>query len=410
MSEQTAQDTNPHVLVAQDSDTAKKVQDLNAGWRNFISDQMGMDRNTFQLAQGSLGLQTSDNSGLFRMADAIPPPSAIGNYDPSTMVSRSQNIGSLLVALLPEANPNALTTALGNYYTEWINWATNAANRRTAGQTYLQWFQAWELTSTIDPGTSSRAEAAIRAGQNAPLNKASDAFYDPKYLQTFSPVGGSQYTLYVYSGTTNNAQTAINGGRSIPNLSFSSATMDTSVSNTFVEGAASGFYDIFSGSVSGSFNQLNSKAAGSSLTITGRIGKYATLTTGPGGWYPSNEVERALGAQGNNSVWDPGASAGNWNTFFGQPNGSLARSVSSLLLVSDYTITVKSTATYSQEDYQQIKTQATFGIWPFFSASASATHTTDVQLNSDSTLSTTFTLPAGSIEIWGVTVDTTPSS
>jgi hypothetical protein len=403
MSEQVAHDTNPAVFTAQDSDTATKVKDLNAGWRNFIADTFGMDKNTFQLAQGNLGLQTSDNSGLFRMADAVPPPSAIGFYDPSSMVSRAQNIGSLLVALLPESNPNALTTALGNYYTDWVNWSTNPANRRQAGQTYLQWFQAWELQSAIDPGTSSRAEAAIRAGQNTPLNKASDAFYDPKYQQTFSVVGAGQYTLYMYSGTTNAAQTAINNGEGA-NISFSTESMDTSVSNTFVEGAASGFYDIFSGSVGGSFNQLNSKAAGSSMTITGRIGKYATLQTGPGGWYPSNEVKRALAAPGDNTVWDPGASAGNWNAFFGQPNGSLARSVSQLLLVTDYSITVTSKATYSQEDYQQIKTQATFGIWPFFSASASATHTTDVQLNSDSTISTTFTLPNGSIQIWGVTV------
>jgi hypothetical protein len=402
MSEQVAQDTSHHMPLTQDSDTAQIVKNLNAGWRNFLADQMGMNKNTFQLAQGTLGLQTSDNSGLFRMADAVPPPTAIGYYDPSTMVSRAQNFGSLLAALLPETNPQALRTALGNYYTEWINW--KAANKPTPGQTYLQYFQTWEMQSDIDPGTGARAEAAITATQNAPLNKAWAAYNSPTYQQQFSPAGQPQYTLYVYSGTTDNAQTAINNGGSIPNISFDSETMDTSLSSTFVEGAASGFYDIFSGGASGSFDQLNTKAAGSSLTITGRIGKYATLTTGPGGWYASNEVTRALAAPNDNTVWDPGASAGNWNTFFQQPNGGLARSVTSLLLVSDYSITVTSHASYSQEDYQQIKTHASFGIWPFFSASASATHTTDVTLNSDSSLSTTFTLPNGSIQIWGVDV------
>jgi hypothetical protein len=407
MSEQVAQDINPPVHLAQDSDTATEVKDLNAGWRNFIADQMKMDPNTFQLAQGTLGLQTSDNSGLFRMADAVPPPSAIGYYDPSTMVSLSQNILMLLEALLPETNPQALRNALGNYYTDWINW--KAANKPTAGQTYLQYFQTWEMQSSIDPGTGARAEAAISASLNTPLNKAWANYNSPTYQQQFSPAGQQQYTLYTYSGTTDNAQTAINGGGSIPNISFSSETMNTSLSQTFVEGSASGFYDIFSGSASGSFDQLNTKAAGSSLTITGRIGKYGTLLTGPDNWYPKAEVGRALNAPNDNTIWDPGASAGNWNSFFGQPNGGLARSVSSLLLVSDYSITVTSHASYSQEDYQQIKTQATFGIWPFFSASASATHTTDVTQNSDSSISTTFTLPKGAIQIWGLNVTSVPS-
>jgi hypothetical protein len=385
-----------------DTNTAQKVEDLNAGWRNFIAQEMGMNPDTFQLAQGTLGLQTSDNSGLFRMGDAVPPATAIAYYDPSSMTSRAQNFGSLLAALLPETNPQALRNALGNYYTEWINW--KAANKPTAGQTYLQYFQTWEMQSDIDPGTGARAEAAITASQNAPLNKAWANYNSSTYQQEFSPAGQPQYYLYVYSGTTDGAQNAINSGGSLGNIAFDTESMNTSLSHTFVEGAASGFYDIFSGGASGSFEQLNTKAAGSSMSITGRVGKYGTLATGPGGWYASNEVTRAVNAPNDNTIWDPGSSAGNWNTFFGQPNGGLARYVTSLLLVTDYSITVTSHASYSQEDFQQIKAEATFGIWPFFSASASATHTTDVTLNSDSSLSTTFTLPNGSIQIWGVNV------
>jgi hypothetical protein len=74
------------------------------------------------------------------------------------------------------------------------------------------------------------------------------------------------------------------------------------------------------------------------------------------------------------------------------------------MLISDYELTVTSYASYSQEDYQQIKTQASFGVWPFFSGSASATHTTDYTLNSNGSLSITHKLPRGSIQIWGVTV------
>ncbi len=185
-------------------------------------------------------------------------------------------------------------------------------------------------------------------------------------------------------------------------FNFNSATMNTSLSHTTASGAASGFYSIFSGGASASFDQLNTKAAASEFTITGSINKYATLTTNPIGWFTSSEYSRGYNAQNDNTIWDPNANVGNWNSFFGQPNGSLSRRITSLLLVSGYTITVTSRASYSQLDYQKITTEASFGIWPFFSGHASSTQETKTTLNSDSTLSVTHTLNPGLIQIWGV--------
>jgi hypothetical protein len=184
--------------------------------------------------------------------------------------------------------------------------------------------------------------------------------------------------------------------------------MDTSYSGLFVSASAQASYWIFSAAASASFNQQNSKAASSGFTIKGNI-KYATLSSGPGGWYNSGEVKRAFNAKSDATIWDPQASAGNWDSFFGQPNGSLARSVSQLVLVTDYSITTTSKASYSQSDFQQIKTQASFGVWPFFSASGGSTQTNSYTLNSDSTLSVTQTLGKGLIQIWGVNVQPAPN-
>jgi hypothetical protein len=391
--------------AAAGSDTAQTVQQLSAGWRNYVCDAMKLDRNTFQLAQGTLGLQTADSSGLFLMEDAVPPSSTVGFYDASTMNKRSSAYLDLLSALLPETNPNGLSQALGDMYAPWITW--KGSNPPVAGETYLAYFQRWEMQSTIDPGRGARAETAIVTAENSPLRKAYTAYLNPANQQTFVSTSGTSYTLPIYTATASSALTAINQGGSLA-ISFNSDTMDTSSSSTFIEGSASGFYSIFSGGVSGSFNQQNSKAADSEFTITGNIGKFATLSCGPGSWYTSAEVSRAFNGQGDAQIWDPNASAGNWASFFGEPNGSLARYVSQIVLVSDYTIIVTSKATYTQTDFQQIKTNASFGVWPFFSASASSLQTTSYSLNSDSTLSVTQTLGKGLIQIWGVTVQPAP--
>ena len=387
------------------SNTAQVVQQLSAGWRNYVCDAMKLDRNTFQLAQGTLGLQTTDSSGLFLMEDAVPPSSSVAYYDSSTMNKRSSGYLLLLSALLPETNPNALATALGDMYANWIAWKTS--NPPQSGETYLAYFQRWEMQSPIDPGRGARAEAAITQAQNAPLNKAYAAYTNPANQQSFVSGAGQTYQLYIYTATADNAKAAINTGGSV-SIDFDSSSMDTSTSSVFAQGSASGFYSIFSGGAGVSFSQQDSKASSAQFTVKGKIGSFATLSCGPGLWYSSDEVSRAYNGKGNANIWDPQASSGNWDSFFAQPAGSLARKVTQIVLVSNYDITVTSKATYSQSDFQQIQTRASFGIWPFFSASASSTQTTTYNYNSDSSISVRQTLGQGLIQIWGVTIQPAP--
>jgi hypothetical protein len=386
------------------SDTAATVQELNQGWRNYICDAMKLNRDTFQLAQGSLGLQTADSSGLFLMADAVPPATSVGYYDATSMNKRSSNYLGLLDALLPETAANGLQTALGDGYASWIAWKT--ANPPQAGETALTYFQRFELSSTLDQGALTRGEAAILAAKNSALIRAWTAYNNPAFQTTFSTSTGTSYTLPTYTTTISNAISQINQGGSLT-IDFDSSSMDTSSSSTFIEGSADGFFDIFSGGASGSFSKQSSMAAASKFTISGTINRYATLPSSAGSWYSSDEVIRAFNAKNDMSVWDPNASAGGWDNFFGD-TGGLARYVSQLVLVSDYSITVTSHADYSQDDFQQIQAQASGGIWPFFSASGSGTQTTSSALNSDSTLSVTQTLQKGLIQIWGVTVQPAP--
>jgi hypothetical protein len=396
------------IAAVNDPDTQAKVQALAAGWRNYVATQLNMSRDTFQLVQGSLGLQTSDSYGLFVMADVVPPPSVVGNYDAGGSIRRTQSYGNLLNALLSESNPNGMRQALGDYYTEYLTW--RKTNSPAAGESPQAFFvRVGNALPDIDPGRLSRAAAAMASANNSELGKAQTALWynAAQYQQTFSPPSGP-VTLYTYTGTADNALQAVQGGPTAK-LHFDSSTMDSNANSTFASGSASGFYDIFSGNASGSFEQLNSKAAASGFTIDGTIDAYATLATQPTGWYDGAEVARGYNAPSDATVWDPGSSAGSWDSFFGQPNGSLSRRVSQLLLVSGYDITVTSMATYNESEFQQIKTNANFGVWPFFSGSASYEHTMSSQLTSSGNLATTFHLDKGKIQIWGVSVVNAPN-
>lgn len=387
-------------------DLTKQITDMNAGWYNVVSEALNLDPSTFRLAQGTLGMQTSDNSGLFLMSDAEPPSSAVF-YDASGLSKRSANYGMLLQALLPETG-QTLQQILGNQYANWIAYFADFLEKNpTTDQTRAQIFEKF-ANLRLDPGAASSAISAFNKAAHTPLNMAIDQLYDKANQQIFVDSAGNNYSLVKYSADTGNAVAALNTSSSV-SIDFDSSSMDTKLTNNTASGGASGFFDIFSGGASASFDQLNQKAVSSDFTIKGTIGKNATIATDPIGWFNSAEYMRAYNANGDMTVWDPQANAGDWKSFFEQPKGSLGRRISQLVMVSDYDITVTSKATYSDSEYTKIQTQASFGIWPFFSGSAQTTHVTDVTHNADGSLSVNHKLAKGLTQIWGVSVQDAPN-
>ena len=383
------------------TDITLQVMDLNAGWYNVVRRALNLDADTFQFAQGSLALSSTNSSGLFLISDAVPPVTAVANYDAAGLSRRSSAFDLLLHALFGEGG-NTLAAALGDQYASWIEYR----NADTSSLTQLQLFEKWAARS-LDPDKAAKAITVFKQQATLPLNTALDAISDPNNQQKFIDSSGSPYSLYKYSATLDEAHNAIASGASA-HISFDSQSIDTSLSHVWVNGAASGLYEIFSGGASGSFDQWNTRAAASRLTIEGDIGSYATLPTQPGSWFSSAEFLRAYNAKNDYTVWVPGSSAGDWDSFFAQPTGSLSRRVSQLVLVSDYSIAVTSHASYSESDKRTIEATANFGIWPFFSASASSSVETDHKINRDGSLTVTYTLNKGLTEIWGVTVQNAP--
>jgi hypothetical protein len=379
----------------------KQITDLNAGWYNVVCSALKLDPSTFVMAQGTLGLQTSSSAGLFQMSDALPPAASV-YFDAGGTSMRSSTYQLLLGALLPETGTD-LQQALGDMYTNWVEYKNTWWTVKPDSElTQVELFEKW-ANQRLDPRKAATAINTFKQAANTLLNQALDALHAENAKQKFTASDQTLYTLYRYSATNDNAKSALNTSSSA-DIDYDSSTADTTLKHTTVHGAASGFYDIFSAGVSGIFDKLNTTAASSRFTVKGRIGQFATLVTEPINWFTSGEYTRAYNGKNDNTIWDPQASAGDWNSFFAQPNGSLARKVSQLILVSDYEITVTSYASYTKEEYQAISTQASFGIWPFFSGEVSATHTSQFTHHEDGTFSVTHTLNKGLIEIWGVNV------
>jgi hypothetical protein len=367
-----------------------------------VCQALNLDPNTFQLAQGTLSLSSTDSSGLFLISNAVPPASAVAYCGASGLSSRASAYDILLHRLIGEGD-DTLRNALGDQYAKWIAYR-DADN---SSLTQLQLFQTW-ADRNLDPGEVAATVTVFQQQTTLPLNVALDALANASNQQSFVDSAGTTYSLYKYSPTLEEAQQVIEMG--VPaNIAFDSQSMNTSLSDVWVEGAASGFYNIFLAGTGGSFEQLNAKAASARLTIDGHIGSFVTLNTQPGAWFTSSEFLRAYCGKDDNTVWTPGASADNWDSFFSQPDGSLTRRVGQLALVSDYKISVTSHALYSESDQQTIEAVTEFGIWPFFSASANSSVATGTTINNDGSLTVTYTLSKGLVQILGVTVQNAPN-
>lgn len=385
------------------SDVEKKINNLNAGWRNVVSEALRLDKNTFQLAQGTLGLQTDDSSGMFEMADGVPPYSAIGYYDASGKDKRSTSYNMLLHALLP-STAGGMRKALGPMYAKWTAYRqSNIGTTKTQVQLFNEFADAY-----LDPTQKTAGESVYAAAASDPLNLALNAYVDTSFQTKFVNSAGDNFSLPTYTGDISTAQSMINNSSSV-DINFDSNTMDTSSNGTTVEGAVSGFFDIFAGEAGADFTQLSTKAAASRFTVTGTIGQNATVPTTAGGWYVGSELGKAYNAKNDFTIWDADANQGDWDSFFGQENGILARRMSQLILVSDYTLTVTSEASYSQSDLTSIKTEAGFGIWPFFFGEVVTTHTQKSSIDANGHLSVTTTLDKGKIQIWGATIESAPN-
>lgn len=216
------------------------------------------------------------------------------------------------------------------------------------------------------------------------------------YTNSNNWIGGNMGTNPIYTPSFADLQEQVEKGSSAT-IYYDSETSNDDIQNSWAQSNGSsgvGFWGKKSNSVSES---LNEKASASRITVDMNFNKYAFVAVRAGGWFFSGYFTDMYQ---NPSQFQ---SEEDWNKLFG-PSGSLQRVTNQALLVSGYTITVKSWATYSQSDFDQIQKSTETNVWPFYTSGSSSKATSSYKYNDDKTISVTITSAPGDLQILGMGV------
>lgn len=210
-------------------------------------------------------------------------------------------------------------------------------------------------------------------------------------------IGGSIGTNPIYAPPFEDLMQQVQKGSSAT-IKFDSKTANTDISKSWAQSddsAGVGFWGTKSSSVSTSLNQ---KAAASQITVEIVLDKYAYLPVRAGGWFFSGyftdmykNPDQFVGGQSE------------WDKLFG-PQGSLQRVTNQALLVAGYTIIVRSWATYSESDFQEVQKSSETNVWPFYTSGSSSTAKSSYTLNDDKSISVTITSSPNDLQILGMGV------
>lgn len=210
-------------------------------------------------------------------------------------------------------------------------------------------------------------------------------------------IGGNMGTNPVYSPPFADLMAQVNKGSSAV-IHFDSQTANTDISQSWAKSDSSsgiGFWGKTESSVS---QTLNQKASASRITVDISLNKYAYLAVRAGGWFFSGYFTDMYK---NPDQFVNGQDE--WNNLFG-PTGSLQRVANQALLVSGYTITVRSWATYTESDFSTITQSSETNVWPFYTSGSSSTATSSFHLNDDKSITVTINSTPGDLQIMGMGV------
>lgn len=217
------------------------------------------------------------------------------------------------------------------------------------------------------------------------------------YTNSNNWIGGNMGTNPVYSPPFADLMAQVNKGSSAV-IHFDSQTANTDISQSWAKSDSSsgiGFWGKTESSVS---QTLNEKASASRITVDISLNKYAYLAVRAGGWFFSGYFTDMYK---NPDQFVNGQDE--WNNLFG-PTGSLQRVANQALLVSGYSISVRSWATYTESDFSTITQSSETNVWPFYTSGSSSTATSSYHLNDDKSITVTINSTPGDLQIMGMGV------
>ncbi|TCI84742.1 hypothetical protein [Tenacibaculum sp. M341] len=209
-------------------------------------------------------------------------------------------------------------------------------------------------------------------------------------------IGGSVGVNPRYTPEFAELQRRVNNG-STATIHFDSQTCNSNIEQSWAKSNGSsgvGFWGKKYNSVS---EQLNQVASANRITVDMHFNKFAFLDVRAGGWFYSGYFTDMYKNP------DQFQEASDWNNLFG-PEGSLQRVTNQSLIVSGYTITVRSWATYSESEFKKIQKSTETNVWPFYTSGSSSSATSSYKHNEDKSISVTITSQPGDLQILGMGV------
>lgn len=388
----------PGALLSAATDPASQaMQTLNAQWYNAIVTGCGLDPATFQLVQGAAPLGTTSEQ-LWNVFDVVPPLSVSNYYNPSQGNVFSSDYGAVINNLIPQ-NSNAFQNDMGDYYSAWTTYLQAQTSLPAGG--VLELFQTWSAIHM----SPNQAQTCYTDYQQVAQGVI------PTAVSMWIKAGGMA-AQKAYNATIAQLKTQIPSAPS-KTVSVNSSTASSDISHTWAKAEASGFFDIFGGGGSTSYDQLTMAMSQAGISITASFGNLLTFTAAPLAklstdpilsqyqpWYSSAALNLAYQTP-DNTVWNH--THPTWADTFG-PTGNMLRTTSSLVIVDGITISMTSNVGFSSSQQTAFQAAASGGIWPFFEASASGGWSHDVSFDTAGNVTVKSTCPAGNPNILGAIV------
>lgn len=348
-------------------------------WYNAVVRQLSLSAKTFVLQQpfGPVPLTTH---GLWSLFNVVPPRSIMHNLR-SGGANQLFSSYCAVVNRLVGTTPADMDEVIGEDAPAWNAYVKNVKPVPRISEIGDLFFN-WAMIHCPEKAVAGRA--AFNSVANDPVNLA---------IMEMADRSGFVDGVPGFGVSLEDARIAVQrapGG----SVSFDSAKESGDVSRSWAHGSLVGLppADRFLMGVEGdiSWQKINEKAGKSQVIVEVSFENLATVQGMPGSWFHTGALSLAYhdrgagpdtnGETGGDGVWRDGHV--DWESAFG-PAGSLARMVSSVVLVDGVKMRMTSTAQYSPEEQRQIEESFGGGIWPFTGLGGHGGMTSKVKFDKD---------------------------
>lgn len=335
---------------------------LQNGFYNAMCSWFGLDPQRFQIVQPSPPLPSVGDVDKFvwNYFNNIPPRSLTQNYIASGLNQFFSNFSSLLSVVEPAVESQFVKVVPQDVRDAWKAYLKSLPSVPPINK-WPESFRVWAMLNY--PKYAVSGASALNRDILDPILAAQNVMVDYQTPPPRPADWDAGYTVLLNQ---------LKAAPGYSNLTFDSSTMNSDVRKTWTQGSNEGFFGLWSNSSSTS--KLSEKFASSSLSMSASFKHVLNFSATPGYWYSS----AALGLAYKNKTTPPWTDPSRWTTYFPDDKGLLSRFMVSLVVVESMHINVVSKADYTDKEKEDIQSNSSAGLWPFYASNSSSGISTEV--------------------------------